>query len=104
MILNAQCTATNVGSGACTLSFSNAAVRSFEATYVVTRTDTCCVVLAESGTMAGNYNGTSWSLSHDHVGCAGMDFSINACGQVQYFSDATAGAGTIQFRAKTIDQ
>jgi hypothetical protein len=103
-IANNQCTAANVGTGASALSFSNAAVRGFEVVYAVTRTDPCCAVVSEYGTMEGNYNGTSWSFAHEHVGCAGMCFQITAAGAVQYFSDACGGAGTIKFRARTTDQ
>lgn len=103
-ILNDQSSAVDVGSGACTLSFSTAAVRSFDATYFVVRTDSCCVVTAESGTMTGVYNGTTWSFTVEHDGCAGMCFEINSCGQVQYYSDSTKGAGTMKFKAATIDQ
>ena len=106
-IVNNKSVATNVGTGACTLSFSTSAVRSFEATYVVIRTDSCCVILTESGTMTGNYNGTAcnkWNFSIEHVGCAGMCFTMTCAGQVQYFSDACAGAGTMKFKASTIAQ
>ena len=98
-----QCVAANVGSGASALKFSNASVRSFEATYAVDRTDPCCVVTVESGVMTGVFNGSVWTFQHEHVGDAGVDFSITSAGQVQYFSDSGKGAGSIRFRAKTIN-
>ena len=103
-IANNKACATNVGSGACTLSFSNTAVRSFEATYVVLRTDACCVILSENGNMSGSWNGTAWAFSVEQIGCAGMCFQISTAGQIQYFSDACAGAGTMKFKASTIAQ
>jgi hypothetical protein len=55
--------------------------------------------------MYGNYNGSAWKFSYEiDIGCASMDFQIASCGQVQYFSDACAGAGTMKFSAKTIAQ
>lgn len=55
--------------------------------------------------MRGVYDGSSWTFSNgDIVGDAGVAFQITSSGQVQYFSDATKGAGIIKFRAKTIDQ
>lgn len=104
-IANNQSVAANVGTGAAALSFSTSAVRSFDVDYVVLRTDCCSVVTTESGKMTGNYNGTSWQFSvHDVTGNAGMAFSITSAGQVQYYSDATKGAGTIKFKASTIAQ
>ena len=99
-IVNNQACAANIGTGASALSFPTSSVKSFEVTYAVTRGACNCYV--ESGTMEGIYNGTSWAFSHSHVGCAGMDFQITAAGQVQYFSDDST-AGTIKFRARTID-
>jgi len=104
-ICNNKSSATNVGSGAAALSFPITAVRSFETTYVVIRTDSCCCVLTESGTMYGNYNGTVWNFSVGNItGCTGVSFQITGAGQVQYFSDACAGAGTMKFSATTIAQ
>jgi hypothetical protein len=103
-ICNNRSTATAVGSGAAALSFATSAVRSFDVTYVVVRTDACCVVLTEDGNMTGSYNGTAWTFNNEHTGCAGMCFQIASCGQVEYFSDACAGAGTIKFTAFTIAQ
>lgn len=91
----------NIGSGVSALSFSNASVRSFLVNYNVTRGSCCCVV--EAGEMEGVYDGTVWDFSHNHVGCAGMDFQVTSSGVVQYFSDCGT-AGNIKFRARTIDQ
>ncbi len=103
-ITNNKSTATAVGSGAAALTFPVSAVRSFDVSYEVTRTCGACV-LVESGSMSGGYNGTLWNFSWViDSGCAGMDFQIASCGQVQYFSDACAGAGTMKFSAKTIAQ
>jgi hypothetical protein len=102
-ISNCQCAAANIGSGASALSFPIASTRSFEVTFNVKRTDSCCVVTVESGNMYGNYNGTAWQFSHEVTGCASMDYSITAAGQIQYTSDALKGAGTMSFRARTID-
>ena len=104
-ICNNRSCATAVGSGAAALTFSNTAVRSFDVTYVVIRTDSCCSMLVESGTMSGGFNGTVWNFSSRiDSGCAGMDFQISTAGQVQYFSNVCAGAGTMKFSAATIAQ
>jgi hypothetical protein len=104
-ISNNQTSAANVGTGSATLSFSTSAVRSFDASYVVVRTDCCCAVTVEKGCMTGAWNGTAWAFSvFDITGCAGMSFSITAAGQVQYVSDSTKGTGTMKFTAKTFAQ
>lgn len=100
-ICNSKATATPVGTGASALKFSTASVRSFEANYFVYRTNACCVVSTETGTMTGVYNGSTWLFQHDHVGCAGMDFDIASCGQVRYYSNATGGTGIIKYTAST---
>ena len=97
-VVNDQCTAASVGTGASALSFPTATVRSFVVSYAVTRGTS-----VEAGEMEGVYSGSAWSFAHNHVGCAGMCFQITAGGQVQYFSDCGC-AGTIKFRARTIDQ
>lgn len=103
-IANNTCSATDIGSGACALSFAIGAVRSFETTYSVLRTDCCCANTVETGIMTGIYNGSAWAFSVEHIGCAGVCFTITCAGQVQYTSDATKGAGTIKFKASTIAQ
>lgn len=106
-IANCQCTAADIGVGPTALKFTTAGccgVRSFVASYTVVRTDPCCVVSVEAGEMEGVFNGSTWAFNHSFVGCAGMCFTISdATGQVQYTSDATKGAGTIKYRARTID-
>ena len=104
-IVNCQCTAASVGTGASALKFTTAGccgVRSFVAPYAVTRTDPCCVITVEAGEMEGVFDGSTWAFSHSFVGCAGMNFQICNCnGQVQYFTDACGGPGTIKFKAST---
>ena len=97
-IANDQCSAANIGSGTCALSFPTASVRSFVVSYAVTRG-----AVVEAGEMEGVWSGAAWSFAHNHVGCAGMCFQITCAGQVQYFSSCAA-SGNIKFRAKTIDQ
>ena len=101
VILNNQCSAQDIGAGASALKFATATVRSFVTTYAVTRGACCCVV--EAGEMEGVFDETNWAFSHNHVGCAGMNFQITAAGQIQYFSDCGT-AGNIKFRARTVDQ
>lgn len=98
VIANNQCAAASVGTGASALKFATSAVRSFVVSYNVIRGTT-----VETGTMEGVYNCTSWAFSNVTTGCAGMSFQITNAGQVQYFSDCGC-AGTIKFRARTIDQ
>lgn len=95
-ILDNQSTAVDIGVGASILKFSTSLVRSFVVDFNVLRGST---VMA--GTMTGAWNGSSWEFSFENTGDAGMDFEINSAGQVQYFSDAILGGGTIQYSAKT---
>lgn len=97
-IADNQSCAQNVGTGASALTFSIAAVRAFTVDYSIIRGAN-----AEVGQLNGVYNGSSWALSNDLTGDAGMAFQITAAGQVQYFSD-TKGTGTMVYRARTIDQ
>jgi hypothetical protein len=98
VIANNQSCAQNVGTGASALSFPVSAVRSFEVCYAVTRGTS-----VESGQMYGVYDGSDWSFRHEHTDCAGVCFQITPTGQIQYFSTDDV-AGTIKFRARTIDQ
>lgn len=100
----ASASCATIGSGGDAFKFPTSAVRSFTATYNVARTDACCVVTVEAGTMFGVWNGSSWDFSYNFVGCAGMCFSIASCGHVQYSSDACKGSGTIQFFARSVCQ
>lgn len=99
VIANNQTSAADIGTGASSLSFPSAAVRSFVVTYNVVRG-----TAVEAGEMEGVFNGTIWTLSHEHTDCAGMCFQMCTCnnGRVQYFSDCGC-AGTIKFRARTLD-
>ena len=99
-----------IGAGITSLSFSTSActgVRSFIVDYNVVRTGTVsngCTPTYETGSMTGIYNGTDWNFNHEFVGCAGVDFTISASGQINYYTDSTKGPGNIKFRAKTLDQ
>jgi hypothetical protein len=99
-ILDNQSSAQNIQG----LLFSSAAVKSFEVTYVVERSDGSTTIV-ETGSMRGVYNGTAWEFGVNAVGDAGMDYSITAAGQVQYYSTSVGGTytGSIKFNAKTID-
>lgn len=94
---NQTCAQPVGGTGATSLSFSSTVVKSFVVTYAVTRTTS-----VETGQMEGIYNGTTWEFSNSSTGDAGVTFTITAAGQVQYFSTNNV-AGSIKFRARTID-
>lgn len=89
-------------------SFDTSEVVSINSEYIVTRSTTApASVVTESGTIRGNYNGTSWTISHDYDGDAGMEFDITAAGQMQYKSSNIAGAGyvgSIIFKARVFNQ
>jgi len=102
-ILNNQSSPVNVTG----LAFSVSAVRSFEAPYIVYRTNGTDVE-TESGILRGNYNSQSadWNFTYDRVGDAGVEFVITAAGQVQYYSDNITGGtytGLIKYKASTLD-
>lgn len=104
-ITNCQCTVANVGTGSSLLKFSNSAVRSFLIEYDVRRVGCCTIV--ERGDMFGVYAGCcTWTFGYDHVGCAGMSFTITNAGQVQYTSTSLTGqtSGKMNFSAKTYAQ
>lgn len=96
-IANDVSTATAVGAGATALFFPPTAVRAFVVTYAVERGTEY-----ETGTMEGLYNGVDWDFFHSHIGDAGMDFQMNATGQIEYFSTDNV-EGIIRFRARTTD-
>lgn len=80
------------------LAFANGVVRSFEVQAVVERGTTF-----EVHTLKGVQLSAGWDLSIDATGDdAGVTFSINASGQVQYISTSTGDAGDIKFRAETL--
>ena len=89
-------------------SFSTASVRAIESTYLVERfTSSPVQKFVESGTIIGNYDGSSWTIASNFVGDAGITFSISASGQMQYTSSNITGSGyvsTIKFSAKTISE
>lgn len=87
------------------LAFSTTSVRSFEIEYNVFRNDGTTPI-AESGLIHGVYNGTSWDISRDYTGEAGMTFQITNGGQFQYQSSSVGGtySGTMKFRARTLGQ
>lgn len=86
------------------LLFSSSAVKSFEVTFVVNRTDGSTAV-SQTGKMFGVYNGSSWDMEVEGLNDAGMDYEISATGQVKYYSSSIGGTyvGSIKFSAKTID-
>lgn len=87
------------------LAFSTSLVRSFEIEYNVFRTDGTTPQV-EVGLMHGVYNGTSWELSRDYTGEAGMTYEITNAGQFRYKSTSVGGtySGSMKFRAKTLAQ
>lgn len=81
------------------LSFTNAVTRSFEAQVSVVRG-----LNYEVYKLLGVQKGGSWDMSVESVGDdTGITFSITALGQVQYTSTSTGNAGTMNFRADTLN-
>jgi hypothetical protein len=89
------------------LVFNTGEVQAIEIDYFVVRTyDAGVTVIAESGKMIGNYNGSVFVISVENVGDAGVDFDITNAGQVQYISSDLANhvSSVMKYKAKTIDQ
>ena len=87
--------------------FDTSDVQAVTAEFFVIRVyDSGATTVAQSGSMAGNYDGSTFYLTVQSVGDAGMDFDITNAGQVQYKSSDLANhmSTTIRFKAKTIDQ
>jgi hypothetical protein len=77
--------------------FSNAVVRSFQATVSIVRNNTYAVY-----TIYGIQKGSSWEMSQVDTGdSTGIIFSITTLGQVQYTSTSTGFTSLIKFRAIT---
>ena len=101
-ILNNVTTATAILG----FSFDTSQVIAIEAQYIVRRS-TSSSNSVESGRIEGNYNGTSWSITVESVGTAGITFDISPSGQVTYTSTNVSGAsytGSILFKAKVFNQ
>jgi hypothetical protein len=74
-------------------------VKSFTIYYVVNRSDGVSN-FNEEGYLRGHYDGSAWKMTRDYAGDAGMQFDINASGQVRYKSSSIGGVytGTIKFK------
>lgn len=102
-ISNNQTSFTNIPGFA----FDTSEVISINAEYIVNRTTNTPAVLTESGSIQGNYTGTSWTLSIFSDGDAGIEFDITNAGQLQYKSSNMVGSGyvgLIIFKAKVFNQ
>jgi hypothetical protein len=88
--------------------FDTSEVISIDAQYIVSRsTVSPAVSVTQSGRLEGNYNGSTWSISHSFDGEAGVRFDITNGGQVQYTSTDMSGTsyvGSIIFKAKVFNQ
>lgn len=89
-------------------SFDTAEVVTINAEYITKRsTVSPAATKVESGFIQGNFDGSSWTLSHETDGDAGIEFTITAGGQMQYKSDNMVGTGyvgSIIFRAKVFNE
>lgn len=89
-------------------SFDTSEVIAITGEYIVTRsTDVPAVTLVEDGEIRGNFNGTSWTISHKCRGASGVSFDITSGGQITYTSTNMTGsayAGEIIFKAKVFNQ
>jgi hypothetical protein len=100
---NNQTTFANVAG----LQFNTAQVQAIEVKYLIIREyDAGATVVTESGTISGNYDGSTFFISTQHVGDAGITFDVTNTGQVQYQSSNLANHVTsvIRFQGKTIDE
>lgn len=88
-----QSSPTNVTS----FTFSNAVVRSFQATISIVRNNTYA-----SYTIYGIQKASTWEISQNFTGdTTGIIFSITTAGQIQYTSTSTGFTSLIKFRAIT---
>ena len=88
------------------LVFNTAQVQRVEVKYLVFRTyDSGLSVKVESGLIEGNFDGTEFFISSEHVGDAGVEFEVTNTGQFQYkTTDLTDHVSSvIRFEAVTID-
>ena len=100
---NNQSTFANVAG----LQFNTAQVQAIEVKYLVIREyDAGATTVVESGTITGNYDGSTFFITTNHIGDAGMTFDITNTGQVQYkTTDLTNHVSSvIRFRGVTIDE
>lgn len=102
-LTNNQSTFANIAG----LQFNTAQVQAIEVKYLIIRVyDAGVSTVTESGTITGNYDGSTFFASTQHVGDAGITFDITNTGQVQYkSSDLTSHVSSvIRFRGITIDE
>lgn len=103
-INNNQSSFTNIPG----FSFDTSEVIAINAEYIINRSTTLpAQKVTENGKIEGNFDGSSWRISHTHDGEAGIELDINSSGQVQYKSDDLAGSGyqgEIIFKAKVFNQ
>jgi hypothetical protein len=88
--------------------FDTTEVRSINSDFLIKRTTVSPANnLVESGTVRGNFNGSSWSITIESEGNAGVEFNITDAGQLQYKSTSLVGSsyeGLILFRAKVFNE
>ena len=88
------------------LSFNLAEVRRATVEYVIVRIfDAGASTIVESGTITGDYDGTTFSISIEASDDSGITFNANNSGQIQYQSDDKTDnvSITMTYTAKTID-
>jgi hypothetical protein len=89
-------------------SYDTSEVRSINAEFIVKRTTTSPANnLVESGFIEGNYTGSEWQIAIRSIGSAGVEFSINPSGQIEYTSSDLVGSnytGSIIFRSKVFNE
>jgi len=86
------------------LRFDPSLVRSFEVTYDAIRSDGASQI-QENGKIFGIYNGSTWEITNEFNGDAGLDFIMTSAGQLQYYSSNIGGTytGTMKFKGVAID-
>lgn len=103
-ILNNITTATAIPG----FSFDTTEVISVQAEYIVRRNTTVPANnLVASGTLMGNFDGSTWYITIRSIKDAGIELDINSSGQVTYTSSDISGSnysGEILFKAKVFNQ
>ena len=102
-ILNGAITATAIPG----FSFDTSEVISINCEFIITRTTLVPALnLVESGFIQGNFDGSSWNITIESVGDAGILLDITSGGQVVYTSSSLTGSnytGSILFKAKVFN-
>lgn len=103
-ILNSQTSAVPILG----FSFNTSEVIAIQGDYIVRRSTTSPATnVVQSGKIEGNFDGTSWTITHERIGNSGVNFDITGSGQITYTSTNITGSGyegEIIFKARVFNQ